>query len=367
MKSAIEISISVLAWLIALNQVRTIVLSQAWKTDPIAFRVWLASMFFALTLTFLIASLGQAINRLTYPNFSRLLAYTTVSMTLYLTASSFLVTFPTPQNQRQARYLKPYLVVTLIGLHIVYVFFVSRTPEWVDQPVPATAAEMIFKLVLFTYATVFCTIMAVACYRYLNQEKVIVTKYRIVTIILTATGGGTFFFSKTILALGYLWRPLGTEWLHTVSKLLMYGTAMLWFGSFLHNNVYARFLAFLRGIRSWSTYQDLVYLVEKLERLCPPVGMSMDKPGFWQFARNSDYHLYRAIVYILDSKTLIADFLADTIPIDRLRARWDNNGYQEAMRLNAVLQGIKSNADYLEMIAAYRLVGKKLMQSINRV
>ncbi len=361
MKTAIEISISLLAWLIALNQVRTILLSRAWKTDPIAFRVWVASVSFALTLTFLISTLGQAINRLTIPNLSRLLAYTAVSMTLYLTASSFLVTFPTRQNQRQARYLKPYLMLTLIGLLVVYVFLVSRTPEWVDQPIPATAAEMIFKLVMFTYATIFCTIMAVACFRYLNQEKAVVTKYRIVTIILTATGGGAFFFSKAVLALGYLWHPLGTEWLHTLSKLLMYGTAVLWFGSFLHNNVYARVLAFSRGIRSWPRYKDLAYLVAKLELLCPPVGMSTSKPGFWQFVRNSDYHLYRAIVHILDGKTLIADFLDDTIPIDRLRARWDNNGYLEAVRLNRVLQEIKSNDDYLDMISAYRLASRELM------
>ena len=81
--------------------------------------------------------------------------------------------------------------------------------------------------------------------------------------------------------------------------------------------------------------------------------------------KNSDYHLYRAIVHILDGRTLIADFLADTIPVDRLRARWDNNGYLEAMRLNAVLQGIKSNDDYPELISEYRLASRKLMGLTN--
>ena len=365
MNLSIEISLCALAWFIALLRVRTVLSHRAWTTDPIAFRVWAATLFFAVTMTFLVTPLSEVINRLTYPNFSRLLAYSSVSMTLYLTASSFLVTFPTPQNQGQLRYLKPYLLVTVISLLGVYVFFVSQTPEWKEQAIPASAAEMVFKLVMFTFATVLCIVMAIACYRYLNQEKVIVTKYRIVTIILTAVGGGAFFFTKTISALGYLWYPLSVEWIHTLSMLLMVGTAMFWGGSFLHSNVYAWVLAISRGVRYWPTYQDLVVLVEGLERLCPPVGMSFSKPGFWKFIRNSDYHLYRAIVHILDGKTLIADFLADTIPVDRLRARWDNNGHLDAMRLNAILQGIKSNEDYLEMISEYRLASRKLMGSTN--
>ena len=365
MNLVVEVSLCALAWLIALLRIRTLILSRAWKNDPIAFKVWLATLFFALTMTFLITPLSIVINRLTYPNLSRLLAYSSVSMTLYLTASSFLTTFPTSQNKHLLRYLKPYLTFTLLALLLVYIIFVSRTAEWIEQPIPETAAEMYLKLGLFTYATILCAIMAVACYRYLNQESVAVTKYRIVTIILTAMGGGAFFFTKTVLALSYLWHPFGAKWVYTLSMLLMVGTAILWVSAFLHNNVYARVLTILRGIRYWPTYQDLAALVENLERLCPPVGMSMSKPNFWHFVRNSDYHLYRAIVHILDGKTLIADFLDDTIPLDRLHARWDNDGYLEAMRLDSVLRGINSSDDYPELISAYRLASRKLQSSTN--
>jgi hypothetical protein len=363
MNPAIEISLCVLAWLIALNRGRTALLNRAWKNDSTAFLVGAASLFFALTMTFLVTPLSDVINRLTLPNFSRLLAYSSVSVTLYLTTSSSLITFPIPQNLRHQRYLKPYLLATLGLLLVSYLFFVSRTPEWEEQPIPGSAAEMVFKLVMFTHAIVLCTIIAVACYHYINQEKVVVTRYRIVTISLTALCGGAFFFTKTILSLSYLWHPLGTEWIHSLSKLLMVGTAMLWGGSFIHNKVYARALAFLRGIRYWAAFQDLVYLVDQLEHLCPPVGMEMSRPNFWQFVRNSDYHLYRAMVHILDGKTLIADFLDDTIPVNKLRARWDQNSYLEATRLNAILRGIKADDDYPEMISAYRSAGRKLMQA----
>lgn len=360
MNPVIEISLCLFAWMITLLRARSILINRIWKTDLVAFKVWLGSLCFALTMTFLVTSWGIAIDRQTFPNFSRVAAYSFVSLTLYLIASSILVTFPTLQNQRQLRFLKTYLIATLISLVVVYILFVSQTPEWEEGPIPASMAEMAFKLVMFTYAASACTIMAIAYSRYLSREHVIVTKYRIAAITFTAIGGGAFFFTKIILALGYLWHPLSSEWIHSLSKILMVGTSILWVGSFLHSNLYVKALALSRGIRYWAIYQDLISLVDKLERLCPPVGMSMSRPDFWHFLRNSDYYIYRAMVHILDSKTLIADFLDDTIPMNKLRARWDQNGYLEATRLNTILREIKSNDDYLEMISAYRLAGRKL-------
>ena len=365
MNPAIEISLSILAWLVALNRGRKALLNQAWKTDPITFRVGAASLFFALTMTFLITPLGDGIDSLTITNLSRLLAYSSVSITLYLITSSSLISFPTAQNVRYRKYLKPYLIMTLGLLLVSYIFSVSHTPEWRELSTPDSVAEMVFKLVMFTHAIILCTIIAAACYHYINLERVIVTKYRIATISLTAMGGATFFFTKIVLTLGYIWHPLGAEWILTLSHLLMVTTAILWGGSFIHSNLYVRALALLRGIRSWPTYQDLIYLVERLERLCPPIGIVLNKPTFWQFVRNSDYHLYRAIVHILDGKTLIADFLADTSPIDKLQARWDKDGYLEALHMYASLQEIKSDDDYLEMLSEYRLASRKLMGLTN--
>ena len=363
MNPTIEISLCILAWLIPLLGAQKVFANRIWRSDPIAFRVWLACLFFAFTMTWLITPLGIRINQLTFPNFSRLLAYSSVAMTLYLMAFSFLVTFQTPQNKRQLQFLKPYMVVTYLSLLLVYIFFVSQTSEWTEQAIPETLAEGVFKLLIFTFATILCIIMVFTCYRYLQQEKVIVTKYRIVTIILTALGGAAFFFTKVVLALSYFWHPLGSEWVHTLSKLLMVGTAILWGGSFVHSNVYARVLAFSRGARYWPIYKDLVSLVEKLEKLCPPIGMSMDKPDFWQFVRKPDYFLYRALVHILDGKTLIADFLDDTIPVDKALARWDVDGYLEAARLNNVLRMVQTNDQYLDLISSYRIASKRLRGS----
>jgi hypothetical protein len=124
-----------------------------------------------------------------------------------------MVTIPTPQNKRQLRFLTPYLLFTLVLLVIIFSIFVSQTPNWDEGPIPKTMAETVFKLVIFSYATALCTIIALAHYRYIHQEKVIVTKFRIIAIILTAASGAAYFLTKSILTLGFFWSPLGSDWI----------------------------------------------------------------------------------------------------------------------------------------------------------
>ena len=362
MNPAIEISLSVLAWIIALIRLPSILRSKAWRTDRIAFRIWIATFFFALTMTFLVTSVGDGINRFSLPNFSRLLAYGSVSLTLYLVASSFMVTFPTPKNKRQLPYLKPYLFLTLGLLITVYIIFVSHAPRWEDVPIPATLGEMLFKTAIFSYAAILCVMMALACYRYLNQEAVAITKYRIIAIILTAMGGAAFFFTKLILTLGYIWSPLGSPFIHQLSKLLEVATAMLWVGSFLHNNVYTRVLAFLRGARYWPVYRDLTYLINTLDSLCPPVALDEEMPSLGKYLRNSEYYLYRATIRIFDGKTLIEDLLSSENR-EALPQGWNERSIQEANHVYQVLKNIYASGDFWDIVRSFRIASKNLARS----
>jgi hypothetical protein len=108
-------------------------------------------------------------------------------------------------------------------------------------------------------------------------------------------------------------------------------------------------------------YRDLIVLIDQLEEVCPPVGMALHKPDFWEFVLNSDYHLYRAIVRILDGQTLIADFLAYPAADNPVQALWDDKSLLKAMSLNDLLQEVHLTDDFAEMVAAYRLAGRKLI------
>jgi hypothetical protein len=362
MNAVIEISLCLLAWVIALIRLPSILRSKAWRSDRIAFRIWVAAFFFALTMTFLVTSIGDGINNITLPNLSRLLAYSSVSMTLYLVASSFMVTFPTAKNNRQLPYLGPYLLLTLGLLVAIYIFFVSRSPRWQDAPIPSTLGEMLFKTAIFSYATIFCIVMALACYRYLSQEMVAITKFRIVAIILTATGGAAYFFTKLILTLGYIWSPLGAPFIHLLSTLLEVITAMLWVGSFLHNNVYTRVLAFLRGARYWPVYRDLTFLVNTLDRLCPPVALHEEKPSLGKYLRNSEYYLYRATIRIFDGKTFIEDLFNQEAGED-LPEWWNEHSHQEANHVYQVLKSIYASGDFWDIVRSFRIASRNLSRS----
>lgn len=362
MNALIEITLCALAWAVALIRLPSILRSKAWRSDRIAFRIWIAAFFFALTMTFLETLIGDWINRLSSANLSRLLAYSSVSMTLYLTASSFMITFPTPKNRRQLPHLKPYLLFTMGLLVILYVLLVSHGPRWEEMPVPATLGEMLFKTTLFSYAVVLCVIMALACYRYLNQEMVAITKVRIIAIILTATGGAAFFSTKLIMNLGFIWSPLGSPWILLLSKILMVATAILWGGSFLHNNVYTRVLSFLRGVRYWPVYRDLNYLVNSLDRLCPVVAFEEEKPSLGKFLRNSEYYLYRATIRIFDGKTFIEDLLSREKG-EGLSFGWDELSYQEANQIHQVLENIYASGDFWDIVRGFRIASKNLSRN----
>jgi len=66
MNPIIEFSLSTLAWFITLIRIRTVIRNRLWKSDPIAFRVWQATLFFALTTTFLVTPVSSSTLYLLY-------------------------------------------------------------------------------------------------------------------------------------------------------------------------------------------------------------------------------------------------------------------------------------------------------------
>ena len=365
MNLAIEISLCILAWLVTLIRLPSIVRHRAWRADRTAFQIWVATFSFAWTLTFLLTPFSEALNRIAWPNLSRLLAYICASFTLYLIASAFMVTIPTPQNKRQLRFLIPYLLFTLASLVIIFSFFVSHTPKWDEGPTPTTLAEAVFKLVFFSYATALCTIIGLAHYRYIHQEKVAVTKFRIIAIVLTAASGAVYFLTKSVLTLSFFWSPLGSDWVFAFSKMLLVVTAMLWGGSFLHNNVYVHVLALVRGVRYWIVYRDLAFLVAQLDRVCPEVAIEEQSPDFRKFLSDSEYYLYRASIRVLDGKTMLEDYL-DKENGQELPVEWPQWDLREASQIYRILSSVYIAGDFWETINSFRSASRQLLHCRQR-
>ena len=110
------------------------------------------------------------------------------------------------------------------------------------------------------------------------------------------------------------------------------------------------------GLSDWPRFP---FLVERLDDLCPPIGIQTTQPSFWHFALNSEYHLYRTLVRIMDGKALLSDYLSDGNPQNQPKW-WDAGLSFEARRINNLLKSVDWGEDFWEMIRDFGEAGKHL-------
>jgi hypothetical protein len=179
-------------------------------------------------------------------------------------------------------------------------------------------------------------------------------------VILCAISTGFFFLVRIAQVAGYFLPLLASAALNNLSIILLVLSSLLYFTAFLSDKIYVQFMVISRNIRSWSAFQDLEYLTDYLLRLCPIVTISQSSPSFWRYLLNPEYYLYRAVIIILDGKTMLADFLSETGSPGEPDL-WEGDALQEAIRLNTVLQSINPSDDFWDIVGEYRRA-KDLLQ-----
>jgi hypothetical protein len=360
MDAWIELFLCVVAWSLVLFKFRNILRDRVWKRDPLARTIWLAMLSFAVAMTFLVESIAVPFDTRTLNNLSRLFAYSFVSLTLYFTTALSFYTDKTQHGVRTVRSLKHLLLVNLFALVVLYAFFISRAPEWRDHHVPNALAEAGFMFSMYIFSFTSCCIMVWQNLRYLNREKVAIMRVRVAMLVVTALAAGFYFFLKIILVGGYFWAPLGSEALVTLSKVLLVFSGLMWGIAFVHSKVYLRVVGQMKILSHWRAFRDIEYLLNCLDRLCPPVALTEDRPSSREFLRKSEYHLYRAIIRILDGKTMLADFLSS----DRKEQPewWNSRLIQDAKQVNRVLESVHTSGDFWELVHSFRIASKQLLR-----
>ncbi len=181
-------------------------------------------------------------------------------------------------------------------------------------------------------------------------------------IILSTSSAGVYILVRTIIYSGYFWPLLLAPWLFDLSYALLFCSAILFFAALLSDKIYVRFVVMSRSIERWGAFQDLEYLVEKLLLLCPAVALPTNNPSFWKFLSNPEYYLYRAIIIILDGKTMLADFLSESANPDKTTL-WDGELLQEAVRIDQALQSTTDPSDeFYEIVDTYRRISQDLFK-----
>jgi hypothetical protein len=200
--------------------------------------------------------------------------------------------------------------------------------------------------------------MAWQTLRYLYREKVALMRVRVGMLVITALTAGIYFFVKILLVGGFFWAPLTSGVLVTLSKFFLAFSGLMWGIVFVHSNIYLKVVARIKSLSNWQAFRDLEYLLEGLDRLCPPIALAEKRPSFREFLMKSEYHLYRAIIRILDGKTMLADFL-DSDGEDR-PDWWNSRLVQEARQINMVLETVHTSGDFWELVRSFRIASKQL-------
>jgi len=353
MALVLHILFAMMAWGISFTRLIKILQRRAWTSDRVAVHIWAATFMFAMVVTLLVTPANEWIDRNTLPNFARFIAYNALMLTLYLIVTAFLNTFKTPIHSIELRLIKPFLAAGLLFLFLLYAVFVRRTEGWINNPNPTNAAEAVFQLIPFFWAGVLCLMLAVACRSYLRYETVVVARYRIFLILLTAISGFLMFVCKFLFIDGFFWAPLKGGLVQSANSILEISTILLWGSSFFHNSVYTRLDAVARGLRSWTAYRDLSFLASQLSQVCPSVGLEYHPVGFWQFVRRADYFLYQSVVRILDAKVMLADSLLDNPSGQNDQISWEKNLY-------ITLQQAGAPQAFEDIVTAYSRIGRAL-------
>lgn len=357
----IELSLCFLAWLVVIVKTPKVWRDRVWKTDPITLSVWLAMLFFAITVTFLFQSIASIFDAWTLNNLSRLIAYSSVSLTLYFIAVSSLHTYKTPQGIRVFRLLSPLLVVNLLALVVIYFQHIRRISEWRDHHVPQDLAEALFMFCAYSFSFVACLVLIQANVRFLNQERATLMRIRVLTIIMTAGTACLYFAVKIILVGGYFWEPLGANTIVAFSKILLFLSALMWAISFVHNKVYLHLISFLRNVVNYLDLKDMEYLLSRLDRLFQPIALLEEKPSFRMSLRKSEYYLYRATIRILDGKTMLDDVF-NRDDGHELTEDWDDEKFMEAEQVHQVLWHVHTSGDFQDIVRSFKIASKQLLR-----
>ncbi len=363
MNSFVSVPLCVVAWIFTFARLKAILQQGVREAGEITLNIWGMSLFFSISVTFIVAEFIAFFDAYTFPSLSLLITNAAFLVSQYFGMAGILAGMEIPTGQKIIRWVRLLLGVELAVLLALYIFFVSKvqaTSFFAPQSVP----EVVFIAVVSFFAISMCIVLVTTQLIYFPSKKFALMRLRTILMILCISTSGIFLFLRVITFGSYIWPSLMSPVLVPLSYVLLICTTLLFFSIFLSNRLYARFVMLSRSLESWRAFQDLKYLVECLLLLCPVVALPTNNPPFWKFLSNPEYYLYRAVVIILDGQMMLADFLAESATSGE-PAFWEGDTLREAVRVNQALQTVHPPSEFYEIVDAYRHVSQDLFKDQN--
>ncbi len=362
---AVELSICIMAWILTISRMKTIHWQDVRKDGGIALHVWLMMMFFSITSVFLIKKFDDFFDAYTLNNLDRLISYSSLLMGLTFGAMAAIDAVGKPSDLVIGRWLWRTLFATIIALVVIYSVFLSRLSN-INSFVPQSLPEVLFMVITFALGTLLSATVSRVYLTYLPSETAQIMRIRSILIVASGFIVCGYFIVKIIIAGGYFWPVLASQGLINLSWIFMISTVFLYSSFLLSNKMYARVMVISRNIQNWMIFQDLRYIREGLLRLFPEAVPPVTEPSFWEFMLNPEYYLYRAVITIMDGKTMLNDLLCEGA-LHSEPPLWEGDMLQEVIRVKQALQSISSSDDFWEIVGEYRKAGRSLARAQHRV
>ena len=378
MQTGVDVVITIVAWAVTIWKMPAVLRNWRWTCDRRVLCSWAFALFFALSITFQVDVVYLAVDAFTgVNNLSWLAAYVCLALAIYFVSTACCMAM----RVRQPGWMLPYLVVTLGLFAAIFPLGVATIPEWTEHTAPRSGCDLLFMQFMYVYAIVLGAIPALAFARFTRHEGAFPTRIRTGVTLLAVILALVYFLTKCVVSLLAFFYPSSSlvSYLATLAMVLTGASGLLWSLVFAPNRLYLSLARPFTFCEKVLTLEDLKRLQARLNRLCPPV--APEQATWWERLKNLDFHIYRAVIGILDGKKMLADYLevleaeqgsGDALSLSKghrlcrpetFAHRWDGRAIEEAIRLHQALQGAPEPQDFQRLVAVYRDIGRRLKVS----
>lgn len=363
-----------LAWFIVVYKFRAMRRDGQWRTGSVTFYYWMFALFFAVGLTFMIWPIYLAFDRfIGLPNFGWLMIYASFSVAVYMSSAACYLLLKQPQP----RFMFWSLFATLAMLTAVYIIGIVTLPEKADHTVPEHVVEVIFMETIYVYIAVFCAVPIFTFSRLFLSEEIVSARIRWSVGIVLSLAATAVLLMKIILTL-FAYRNPDTPALALLYPMITIGVVVigvLFPLAFLPNKWYqiaARPFEFVGKVKALV---ELKALQKRLNALCPPV--IEEEVAVREARHDLDFHLYRAVIAILDAKQTLAGYagVTDDLVVQpatmthkivRKPSPWSKQKLQQARLLHHELQKSDDEGDLTQMIQSYCQISRAVARKTRR-
>ncbi len=266
-------------------------------------------------------------------------------------------------------------MATLAVLTAVYITGIVTLPEKADHTIPEQVSEVIFMETIYVYVAIFCAFPIFTFSRLFLNEEIVSARLRWsvgVTLSLAATA---VLIMKIVLTLFAFQNP-DTLVLTILYPLISVGVVMvgiLFPMAFLPNKWYQAAARPFEFVGKVIAMVELKSLQKRLNELCPPV--IEEDIALREAVYDLDFHLYRSVIAILDAKQTLAGYagITDDLVVQptavahkagRTPPTWNEQKLQQARLLHHELQKTDDEADFTQMVYAYRKISRTVTRKI---